>query len=53
MAGPEAWMAGPEGGRMDERTEKRTENLPILQYFIPYWGRCSKMGDGLTDRLTD
>ena len=27
---------------MDERTDKRTENLPILQDFVPYRGRCPK-----------
>ena len=27
-------------GRMDERTNGQTENLPILQDFVPYWGRC-------------
>ena len=25
---------------MDGRTDGRTENLPILQDFVPYWGRC-------------
>ena len=24
----------------DGRTDERTENLPILQDFVPYWGRC-------------
>ena len=28
--------------RMDERTNEQTENLPILQDFLPYWGRCPK-----------
>ena len=49
-----AWLDGPEGGdkrtykrtyewtyeRMYERTYKRMENLPILQDFVPYQGRC-------------
>ena len=26
--------------RMDGRTDGQTENLPILQDFVPYWGRC-------------
>ena len=40
------WMAqmGGGGGRTNEwtnkRTDKRTENLPILQDFVPYRGRC-------------
>ena len=25
---------------MDERKDERTENLPILQDFVPYRGRC-------------
>ena len=25
---------------MDGRTDGRTENLPILQDFVPYRGRC-------------
>ena len=25
---------------MDGRTDGRMENLPILQDFVPYWGRC-------------
>ena len=32
-----------EGGtdrRTDGWTNKHTENLPILQDFVPYWGRC-------------
>ena len=43
LAGPQAWLDGQEGG-MDgwtyERTYERTENLPILQDFVPYRGRC-------------
>ena len=37
------WMA-QRGGRTNERMNKRTngqtENLPILQDFVPYRGRC-------------
>ena len=37
-------MDGQADGRMDARTygwmNERTENLPILQHFVPYWGRC-------------
>ena len=33
------WMA--QGGEQtDGRTNVRTENLPILQDFVPYRGRC-------------
>ena len=39
LAGPQAWLAGPEGGT-NGWTNERTENLPILQDFVPYWGRC-------------
>ena len=49
LAGPQAWLDGPEGGtygrtygQTDVRTDVRTENLPILQDFVPYWGRCPK-----------
>ena len=35
------WMA-QRGGRTDVRTYERTENLPILQDFVPYRGRCPK-----------
>ena len=35
------WMA--QGG--DERTDGRTENLPILQDFIPYRGSGPKTAD--------
>ena len=38
-SGPIAWLDGPEGGT-DGQTKKRTENLPILQDFVPYRGRC-------------
>ena len=33
---------GGTDGRMNERTNERTENLPILQDFVPYRGRCPK-----------
>ena len=39
LAGPQAWLDGPEGG-MDGRTDGQTENLPILQDFVPCLGRC-------------
>ena len=58
VAGSEAWLSGSEaclagsepclagfwalGGRVNERTNERTENLPILQDFVPYRGRCPK-----------
>merc|ERR1712055_578070 len=58
LAGSEAWLAGSEaclagcwaleGGdvrtdvRTYVRTYGRTENLPILQDFVPYRGRCPK-----------
>ena len=39
------WMA-QRGGQTDERTDEQTngqmENLPILQDFVPYRGRCPK-----------
>ena len=59
-------MAQGGNGRMDGRTNgqtnKRTENLPILQDFVPYWGRCpasqrkiyankEKQGKGIADHL--
>ena len=47
LAGPQAWLDGPEGGtdgRTDERTNGRTENLPILQDFVPYRDRCQLAG---------
>ena len=31
LAGPQIWLAGPH---------RLTENLPILQEFAPYQGRC-------------
>ena len=51
-----AWLAlGPSrGGWTDGRTDRRTENLPILQDFVPYWGRCPKTdSSGKTDRHTN
>merc|ERR1712121_155661 len=48
LAGSQACLAGSwalEGGTdgwTDERTNGRTENLPILQDFVPYRGRCPK-----------
>ena len=30
--------------RMKEWLEKQTENLPILQNFVPFWSRCLKKG---------
>ena len=39
LAGWASGLAGwPRGG--NRRTDKQTENLPILQDFIPYRGRC-------------
>ena len=29
---------------MDGWMDKRIENLPILQYFVPFWSRCLKKG---------
>ena len=29
-------------GRTDIQKYGRTENIPILQDFVPYWGRCPK-----------
>ena len=55
------WMA-QRGERTDGRTDERTENLPILQDFVPYRGRCpasqrkiyankEKQGKGIADHL--
>ena len=33
LAGPQAWLDSPEG---DERKDKQTEILQILQDFVPY-----------------
>ena len=33
-------MDGRMDGWMDGQTNGRIENLPILQDFVPYWGRC-------------
>ena len=30
--------------RMKEWLEKRTENVPNLQNFVPFWSRCLKKG---------
>ena len=41
LAGWASGLAGwPRGG--NSRTYERTENLPILQDFVPYRGRCPK-----------
>ena len=41
LAGWASGLAGwPRGG--DLHTYVRTENLPILQDFVPFWGRCPK-----------
>ena len=37
MAGPQAWLDGPEEG-----TNGRTENLPILQDFVPIGAAAHK-----------
>ena len=55
-------MDGRTDGRMDGRTDVRRENLPILQDFVPYRGRCpasqrkiyankEKQGNGIADHL--
>ena len=39
------WMAQRgewTDGQTDEQTDGQTENLPILQDFVPYRGRCPK-----------
>ena len=45
-AGSESQPAGSEGqqegGWMDKRTDGQIEFLPILQDFVPCWGRCPK-----------
>ena len=56
VAGPEAWLDGPEGGtdgRTYVRTDVRTyvQNLPILQDFVPYRSRCPK-STGLKHRTS-
>ena len=38
----DGWMDGRTDGWTDGRTDGWTENLPILQDFVPYWGRCPK-----------
>ena len=55
-------LEGGMDGRMDGRTYGRMENLPILQDFVPYRGRCPaaaqlqpknciKRGKGTTDHM--
>ena len=40
---PACLALGPSrGGRTNGRTDERTENLPILQDFVPYRDRCPK-----------
>ena len=59
---PEAWLAVKALGladwasglvgwtrKGDKQTDRRTENLPILQDFVPYWGRCPKTGKFLSN----
>ena len=36
----DGWTNGRTDGRMDGRTDEWMENLPILQDFVPYVGRC-------------
>ena len=42
------WASGLAGwpkegnGWMDRQTDGPAKNLPILQDFVPYWGRCPK-----------
>ena len=38
------WMDGRTDGRTDGQMDEQTKNLPILQDFIPYRGRCPKNG---------
>ena len=40
-----AQRGGQTDIRTDVRTYVRTENLPILQDFVPYRGRCPKSGE--------
>ena len=51
LAGSKACLAGSwaleggnghTGGQTDRQTYGWTENLPIIQDFVPYWGRCPK-----------
>jgi len=39
----------PRGG--DGRTNRSMENLPILQNFVPYRGRCPKTGKNLMTKF--
>ena len=41
LAGPQAWLDSPDEGTYI-RTYEQTENLPILQDFVPYRGRCPR-----------
>ena len=38
-------------GWMDGRTDVRTENLPILQDFVPYQGHCPKKRQDLSMKI--
>ena len=41
LAGPHDWLNGPEGGEgRNGWMDRWKENLPILQDFVSYWGRC-------------
>ena len=45
LAGSEAYLAGSEAclatfWALERGTNGRTKNLPILQDFVLYWGRC-------------
>ena len=51
LAGPQAWLAGPEGGGTDGQTDRGTENLPILQDFVPYWVAALLPHKGTADHL--
>ena len=56
LAGSKACLAGSwalEGGtdgHTDGHTNGRTENLPILQDFVPYRGRCPKRKGKIKER---
>ena len=40
LVAPQALLDGPEDVRIYVHMYGRTENLPILQDFVLYWGRC-------------